>query len=284
MTELLTLEAGDLALSIDPQRGGRVCQLRFAERDLLTGPDIHPSNWGATFWTSPQADWGWPPVAAVDSEPYEVLRAAPDEVQLQSSEAAIGSRSVIVQKRFTVRRSGCFDAEYRIENRGSAPFPMACWEISRVIPGGLTFYPTGTSELTPIAPHGALSVKKADGMSYYDHGEFQPGRSLKLHADGQEGFVGQLWDDLLMLKLFEDSPAEMQAPGEGEVEIFANEDGRYVEVEVQGPYVSIPPGQSKPFVIRTHVAPAPEAVRGDRRELVACARERRRIFGEIERE
>jgi hypothetical protein len=152
-----------------------------------------------------------------------------------------------------------------IENRGEAAFRLASWEISRVAAGGVTFFPTGAAELTPVPPHFELVVEKAAETTFFDHARFEKGKHCKLHADGVGGYLAHLAGRLLILKIFADSTPEEQAPGEGECEIFAIDDGSYVEVEVQGPYDRIEPGESSSFVIRTAVVPLPEGLSPDDR-------------------
>jgi len=272
--ERLTVQSGPLVMTVLPGLGGRVLQWTYAGEPILSGPEAHADNWGATYWTSPQADWGWPPIVPVDSGPYEVLPAAAGQVALASGPAQIGQRRFRIEKRFSPGGPASIDTEYRIVNLGLDSFSMASWEISRVPPGGLTFFPTGSAVLTPIPPHGRLALENAGGVSFYEHAGFRTGESLKAHADGQEGLLAHFvrGPNLLVLKLFQDSPAVNQAPGEGEVELFANFDGRYVEVEVQGPYVSIAPGAASSFSVRTSIVPVPPAVAADRRALVALAR------------
>jgi hypothetical protein len=256
----LTVTSGLLSLTLEPALGGRITSLRRGGAELLVGRDVNPTNWGATYWTSPQADWGWPPLPGVDSEPYAVLEPAslpPGSVVLRSVPVELGERRFRIEKRFCPAPSDCIDARYRIENLGDAAFRMASWEISRVAAGGVTFFPTGQAELSPIAPHGPLEVEKRAGLSLYDHRRFELGTSLKLHADGQEGWLAHQAGGLLLLKLFADMPPARQAPGEGEIELFANLDGRYVEVEVQGPCDPIEPGGFREFAVRTHVAEVP---------------------------
>lgn len=276
MAQPLTLTSGNLTLQVDPSCGGRVVQLSYAGTPLLVGPDVNPTNFGATYWTSPQADWGWPPVRAVDEEPYEVRAVGPTTIHLRSGRVELGQRRFHIDKEFSVFREGCIDVAYGIENVGTTPFSMASWEISRVGPGGLTFFPTGELELSPISPHGEMSLEKHGAMSVYDHERFALGRSLKLHADGRDGFLAHLAREHLLLKLFRDSPASAQAPGEGEIELFANEDGRYVEVEVQGPYVELAPGGCSRFEIRTVVLPVPADQRKAREQLFDFARRQAR--------
>lgn len=277
MPTSLSLQSGRLSFTVLPEVGGRVQKCTFAGRELLSDPDANPDNWGATYWTSPQADWGWPPVPEVDSAPYAAATSS-GEIHLVGPPARLGARRFRIEKRFFVRAHESIDTEYRIVNLGDAPFAMASWEISRVLPAGLTFFPRGASMLTPIPPHAELVLTVDEGVSFYDHAAFEPGLSRKVHADGQEGFLAHVAQDtgegdLLLLKLFADSSPEEQAPGEGEVELFANFDGRYVEVEVQGTYDTIAPGQSSSFVVRTLVVPVPPGLRSDRRALVQWTRE-----------
>ena len=267
MSDALWVRSDSLEMEILPHLAGRVRGLFHRERNLLLGKDIHPENWGATFWTSPQSDWGWPPVTAIDGAAYEVLDAS-ESLSLRSDTADFGGRRLRIEKHFRPGPNSTIDTEYVIENCGDSEFSMASWEISRVPPGGLTFFPTGQSELTPVAPHFEIATEKVAGTTFYDHTSFEVGKCRKLHADGSGGYLAHLMDELLLLKIFEDSPASAQAPGEGECEIFANDDGKYVEVEVQGPYEAIPPGQARSFVVKTAVVMLPQGLkRSDRQGL-----------------
>jgi len=252
---LVTVQSGELSYEIDPIMAGRVTRMTYRGQELLVDAQVNPTNWGATYWTSPQADWGWPPVPEVDSLPYEVA-ALGKGWELSSQVATIGPRVLQIKKHF---RPGphphTIDVSYGIVNRGDRAFSMANWEIARVPPGGLTFFPTGSHELTPIAPHAALHLEKRLGCSFFDHRQFSPGLSRKLHADGQGGFLAHATGSHLILKMFADTTFEQQAPGEGECEIFANLDGKYVEIEVQGAYVAIAPGQRHDFLVRTAIIP-----------------------------
>jgi hypothetical protein len=271
---VLSLESGDLKFEIAPALAARVTRMLYANRDLLVGPDTHPDNWGATFWTSPQCDWGWPPVAEVDSEPYEQNSLA-QGWELTSPLARIGERVFRVVKRFIPGpKEQSIDTCYTIVNCGNVPFGMASWEIARVFPKGITFFPSGRAELSPVEPHHLLPTQKLLGHTIYDHRAFVPGKSLKLHADGERGFLAHATGEHLILKLFRDTLPEQQAPGEGECEIFAQFDGSYVEIEVQGSYAMIQPGESHDFSVRTVVVRIPEQITlGDFEALSSYANE-----------
>src|SRR5215471_14365094 len=152
------LEAGDAALEVDPSKAGRITALRLGGRNLLTGPDVDAGNYGSTFWTSPQSQWGWPPVPEIDSAPFAAAIEGDAVVMRGPVSAAL---AVSVDKRFSTDAArGAFRLEYRIQNRGAAPTRLAPWEITRVAPGGLTFYPTGTG----IFPPSNLAVREAAGV------------------------------------------------------------------------------------------------------------------------
>lgn len=259
------LEARSLRASIDPSVAGRVATLSYEGRSLLIGPDVHPENWGSTYWTSPQSDWGWPPPPAIDHAPYEVLSL--DPLLLRGPVAELCETRVQLSKTFLPERThDALDIVYSLENVGGRSLCVAGWEISRVAAGGLTFFPSGETEISPVAPHGLLVLHREAGHSFYHHTAFVLGTSVKVNADGREGYLAHVTAAdadgrrMLFLKLFPDtSPAE-QAPGEGEVEIFANEDGRYVEIEVQGGYDRILPGQRSELRVRWLVRTLPRDV------------------------
>ncbi len=260
----LVLEFGDTYVSIRPSLGGRVTSLRQAGTEILAGPAIHPDNWGSTYWTSPQSDWDWPPVAAIDNEPYQATVTGPS-VSLSSAPAdvgeEVGGKNVTVQKRFTadlVREA--IDVEYTLTNVGSSAISLASWEISRVPGGGLTFYPTGDQELTPIAPHEALPVTHLNQITWFDGASFSTGQNSKLNADGKGGWLAHVAGGVLFLKTFTDLPVSSQVPGEGEVEIYAHGTGSYVEVENQGPAVTIQPGASSTYGVTWLVRKVPAGV------------------------
>jgi hypothetical protein len=47
-------------MMIDPALGGRVTELKFNGKNLLTTKEVHPIFWGSTLWPSPQKIWGGP--------------------------------------------------------------------------------------------------------------------------------------------------------------------------------------------------------------------------------
>lgn len=226
----------DLALEVDARTGGRVTALRLAGRNLLTGRDVDAGNFGSTFWTSPQSVWGWPPVAEIDHAPYRASVVGRSIVMRSAHSASLG---IEVEKILSGDRArGAILFEYRIHNLGQAPLQTAPWQITRVAPGGLTFYPSGEGHFAPSNLH----VREEDGVTWFDYDKSKITGDQKLFADGREGWLAHVDRDALLVKTFPAAPRAAHAPGEAQIEIYANPAHTYVEVEVQGAYETIPPG------------------------------------------
>jgi hypothetical protein len=233
---LFTLEMDDLHLEIDAARGARVTALRLAGRNLLVGPEVDTINFGSTFWTSPQALWGWPPVVEIDDAPYAAARDGEAIVMRGPASDALG---VSVEKTFSVDRArGAFVLAYRIVNETASAVRCAPWEVTRVQPNGLTFFATGSGTYAPTD----LPARELDGVTWVHHDATVIAGHQKLYADTSEGWIAHVDGDVLFLKTFELVPRAAQAPGEAQVEIYASSLHRYVEVEQQGAYAEIPPG------------------------------------------
>jgi hypothetical protein len=232
------LEVGDAALEIDPAVGARITGLLVGGRNLLTGPEVDPGNYGSTFWTSPQSHWGWPPVIEIDSAPYGASVDGPTLILRGPASARLG---VAVEKRASCDGArGAFRLEYRIANVADAPVQMAPWEVTRVAPGGLTFYPTGTGSFPPSN----LAVREAGGVTWFAYDAAAITSDQKLFADGREGWIAHLDGDVLFVKVFAPVARAEHAPGEGQIEIYANPGHTYVEVEQQGAFATILPGSA----------------------------------------
>ena len=233
--------AGDLLLEVDPNAGGRVTVFAIAGKNLLIGPEIDPKNYGSTFWTSPQSDWGWPPIAEIDNLPYAARVVGSTLVLTGPTSRQLG---VSVTKIFTVdAETASARIEYIVHNRGNAPCMLAPWEVSRVRVDGLTFFPTGEGEYRYAAV--PLRTQDAAGMTWFDYRAASIETDSKFFADGRRGLLFHVTSEaVLFVKRFADAPAAERAPGQGEIEIYANAAHTYVELENQGPYRAIAPGES----------------------------------------
>src|SRR5579884_781828 len=139
---LIALALDDARLEVNPNAGGRVTSLRLGDSEILSGSDADANNYGSTFWTSPQADWSWPPPAEIDHGIYTFAWDGGALVLTGECSRLLGVR---VTKRLSVDRAReAFVLEYSIHNMTPTPKAYAPWEVSRVRPGGLTFFPAAS--------------------------------------------------------------------------------------------------------------------------------------------
>jgi hypothetical protein len=260
------LEAAGIAFEVDAECGGRIVEFSFEGRNVLfEGPA--DGNDGSTFWTSPQAVWSWPPPSELDRDPYEIRRANAGGVTLASRPSTAVGMSV--EKNFAMASDGSVTIDYRIKNeahdvRGAAP-----WEITRVHLSGVSFFPRGASvHASPRLP--SPSYSESEGFVWVEHASHQ-GEDRKLHADGPGGWLAHADGGLLFVKTFESILAEAQAPGESMVEIFVSGSAPYVELEEQGAYEKLEPGQSLSWRVVWRLATVTDHQRTSRSELVKAA-------------
>ncbi len=243
--DLLVLELGDTYFAVKPGFGARITSFQLAGTELLAGTAADAENFGSTFWTSPQSDWGWPPPAAVNHGAYTYSLEG-NTIVLQSGTATVNGKQLTITKRISPDfEREAIDIEYSINNTGSSAYSLAGWEVSRVPNGGLTFFANvdADHEFTP-GGSSALPVTHQNDVTWYDNAATPATTNSKVHADRDGGYMAHVAGGILYLKIAADVPLANQAPGEGDAEIFANGSGKYVEVENQGPYTSIAPGTS----------------------------------------
>jgi hypothetical protein len=230
------LAFADVSFEVDAKVGGRITALRLGSRNLLTGPEVDPGNYGSTFWTSPQAVWGWPPIPEIDNAPYKVKTVKPGELMLRGPTSP--TLGVSVDKRFVADpAAGAIRQTFTIHNHGKAPVTTAPWQITRVAAGGLTFFPSGAGTFAPSN----LTVQSALGVTWYAFDPTEVTGHHKLFADGAEGWLAHVDRDALLVKTFAPVARSLHAPGEAQIEIYASPAHNYVEIEPQGAYETIAP-------------------------------------------
>jgi hypothetical protein len=194
--------------------------------------------YGSSFWPSPQKDWDWPPPPELDALPWKVSIEGRVLVLESGVSEKLGLSAT--QRIEAVPEKGAVRIELALHNRGSAPRSVAAWQNTRTRPGGLTFYPS----TSPALPPSAFPLDPQGEIAWFDHDPRTNERKGKLFADADEGWIAHVDGDLLFVKVFPPVPRAKQAPGEAEVEIYVDPAGGFVEVEQQGPYDVINPGQA----------------------------------------
>jgi hypothetical protein len=222
-------------MTIDAGRGGRIVEFARGGHDVLLSSEVHSALYGSTLWTSPQADWNWPPVAAFDEDAYQV-ELTEDTAVLRSGPSSL--LDVSLEKCFQpLETSRAIRVSYAIVNVSDEPVTYAPWEVTRVPAGGLTFFAEGETVLETSD----LDVTSQDGHLWYASPAQALDSSQKLFADGR-GWIAHARAGHLLVKSHPDIAPGDFAPNHAEVEVYADPTGSYVELERQGRYQSIAPG------------------------------------------
>jgi hypothetical protein len=271
----VTFTWGDRTLVVDGTTGARVTSLKAAAAEMLVPASTNASNddfknnYGSTFWTSPQTDWNWPPVVAIDSGAYTVtVDAGTSSATFKSASATVGTKNVTIEKKVSVDSTkDVITIDYSIAAVGSS-VSMAPWEITRVKQGGLTFFMTGTKDFQPgTLP--LLTLTKMASASWFQHAASSA--EGKTSAETAEGWLAHAdpTTQLLLIKSFENIAATDTEPNSGEVEIYASPPAKaaappepalvpYVEVENQGKLSTIAAGMSAKYTVHWLLRPIPE--------------------------
>ena len=238
------VSAGPLRMTIDTGAGGRIVSLKYGDVEMLSQTKM-PESFGSTFWTSPQKEWNWPPVPEIDKYPYEVETEAPSLSIIGSVAEKLGLR---VRKKFDadLRRHAIL-VTYEIINAGKVAHRVAPWEITRVPNEGTAFFDAPAESITP---GGLMPFVQDSGLQWLAFDVTNENR--KINADGK-GWLAYLNNGLILLKEFDDLKAGQPAPGEAEIQVYINRGKTYVELESQGAYTTLQPGESLSWSVRWSV-------------------------------
>ena len=271
--EKYVLSVQDLSMTVDAGHGGKILSFKLGEQEVLAqnpaaapqpAPQgegqprrrfFNPNSYGSTFWTSPQAEWNWPPVPEYDSLPYtaevkdgpvKVVDVAIPALFLEGQVSKYGYR---VCKVFTVDPSDlAFVVTYSIVNESGETRKIAPWQISRVPNGGLLEFDAKPEGVTPAdlmkvtfgEERATLEVDVAD-------------QNRKINVDGK-GWLNFRDNGLVLTQRFPDIAPEAAAPGEAEIQVYIDARKSFVEIEAQGPYTELQPGEKLDWTVRWYLA------------------------------
>ena len=241
-----SISVGDVTLVVDAGNGAKILSYKLGDKELLNQGRF-PNSFGSTFWTSPQNEWNWPPVAEYDTKPYAAeIRDGALYLTGEKSER-FGYR---VRKRFAADpKDGAIVITYTIVNESGEVRQVAPWEISRVPNGGLVFFQAKAVE--PANRMTGLPFTFEKKAAWYVMDEDRANR--KVNADGR-GWLAVLNEEgLLFIKKFQDLKEGQAAPAEAEIQIYANTGKTFLEIENQGAYTTLQPGASLDWTVRWYL-------------------------------
>jgi hypothetical protein len=250
-----TITMGTVVLEVGTDQAGMITAFSIDGTNFLVSNNA--SN-GSVFWTAPQSDWDWPPPDEQYTSTYTASSA--NNVLTLTSPVGPVTKLSITKKIWGNVANQAVTIEYTIKNNGTAETKKAPWEITRVYPGGLTFFPNADEPVVLPGTSGsflAVPFTTAAGAAWWKYQKSQFTQDIKGGAAASEGWAAQINcgsgleqacpttgasanKSIIMIKQWK--PTTTEAPEEKEVEIYANAGHNYVEFEQQGDYQTIPAG------------------------------------------
>ena len=241
-----SISNGDVTLTVDAARGAKILSFQYQGKEVLSQSQ-RPNAFGSTFWTSPQSEWNWPPVPEYDSRPY---KAEQKNGALVLTGPTSEKFKYHITKEFKADPAdGAIVVTYSITNDAAVERKVAPWEISRVDNGGVIFFDAPSETITP---QGLMPFSFEYGATWYQCDEARANR--KINADGT-GWYAYANNGLLFLKRFNDLGPTCPAPQEAEIQVYVNAGKTYIELEAQGAYTSLKPGESLSWTARWYLLP-----------------------------
>lgn len=240
-----TLKVGEVTMVVDAANGARITSYRLGETEILSQIDV-PNQYGSTFWTSPQKEWNWPPVREHDMAAYEVKEEGGAIVMTSQLSEKLPMRIV---KKFEVDEAdNCIVVTYSIINESDAERKVAPWEISRVLAKGSIYFEANVDKITPA---GLMPFVQKNELAWYDIDHVE-GRNRKINSDGT-GWLKFTNGELTLTKKFQDLTPEQPAPDEAEIQVYVHQGDAYVELESQGAYTTLQPGEKLDWAVRWYL-------------------------------
>jgi len=270
---IFEVKAGKTAMKISVH-GGRIISFKYCGNEILTQSSEH-ANFGSTLWTAPQSDWGWPPFAVLDSIEYlaeqkgDLLKmiSQPDPIsgfQIEKTWQPVGDHSIRI--------------EYLIRNISTKPKAVGPWDVTRVPCGGIAFYPDGGKAKVPESN---LKIDlQQEGINWISIDKNPIPDHKKLFSTAQEGWLGYGYNGMLFIKQFPDTKPGNYSPQQGEIEIYVDKGKNYTELENQGVYQSLKPGESLEYSETWTLMPIPENVKIEIGNPKLCAIVRKLMMSE----
>ena len=271
--EKYVVSVQNLSLTVDAAHGGKILSFKLGDQEVIAqnpaaAPQpapaegqpprrrfFNPNSYGSTFWTSPQKEWNWPPVPEYDSLPYtaevkdgpvKVVDVAIPALFLEGQVSKYGYR---ICKIITVDPSDlAFIVTYSIVNESGETRKVAPWEITRVPNGGFLQFDAKPEGVTPAD---LMKVTFDDDMATLEVDVANENR--KINVDGK-GWLNFRDNGLVMTKRFPDIAQEDAAPGEAEIQVYIDARKSFVEIEAQGPYTELQPGEKLDWTVRWYLA------------------------------
>jgi hypothetical protein len=280
-----TLEFGNTKFTVDPAPGGRIIEYSLDGTNVLTNAMVNPSYWGSTFWTAPEGQWmtaavstagspGMMIVPGFDTLPYPMTVAADNSFSGSGPNLMFANMTFNITKKFSADLArGAINIVYSITNQGTNMMTIGHWEVTRVAPNGLTFFPAAAAGAMPaqIANPGVVNpcVTNMNGTVWLDHSKYVPGTPAqygKYSTDAGGGWIAHVIPgaagagDILLVKAFMQIPVNTAGTGHREVEVYYRQDRSYEEIEDHHSQATFTPQQKIDWPVTWYLRRLPTSV------------------------
>ncbi|MEM1136950.1 MAG: DUF4380 domain-containing protein, partial [Bacteroidota bacterium] len=222
---------------IKPSDGGKLVSLKYKGKEVLASKAADSVAYGSTFWPSPH-NWGWPPASEIDRDAYSSKLKENTLIMQGPVIQKMGLRFV---KEFTlIPEDTSLYFRYTIINTSEEVKSVAPWEVTRVPKGGLAFFPVSEN----YKSFENLNSGIKEDLYFCEVPTGYNGKSQKINFDASEGWLAYLRENTLFVKQVDNLNAEQIAPNEGDVELYIDDLSDYIELENQGIYTKLQPGDS----------------------------------------
>lgn len=252
------LKVGDAVMLVDASDGAKVVSLKLGEKEILA-QHVEPANgrfgnrfdYGSTFWPSPQEPWYWPPIKTYD---YDNYLTELTEKKLTATSGINERYPYRFIKEYSIdSRKQAFVITYTIENPNDSTISVAPWEITRVPNAGVFFFDAKKAD---ISPNDLIPTKYDFNYAWCEFSSATEQR--KIFVD-PKGWLAYSNNGFLLLKQFDDLHQGEAAPGESEMEVYIADGELFIELENQGAYATLQPGEKLTYTVRWYVRPTESA-------------------------
>lgn len=269
---MFTLNSGNMSMIIDGNTGSRIVSLKLDGAEILGSKNLNARYYGSSLWLSPEAIWR--AMGVIDVSPYKLGYFNDTDLLLKSNNDSINGFEV--SKKFHKNLADTsVTIEYTITSTSTKVQEVAPWEVTRVPTGGLVFFPKGSPGDIPVPNRRmpSLSVKDSTGIIWYPH-DPSSSSAKKLFMDAGEGWVAYVRNRIVFIKKFPVIKSDQAAPGEKNVELYINRENTYMELENQGLYQKLAPGESLIYKVKWYARRLPAGLNAEtgNRALISYVR------------
>lgn len=236
---------GRSVMTIDAANGARITSLRYDTAEVLSQNPM-PNMYGSTFWTSPQKDWNWPPIHEHDMGGYAVEEERGRYVMTSPLSQKMPVRITKIFQLSSDKHG--FQITYRLKNEGSEARSVAPWEVTRVPGNGTVAFLCKAGDIWPA---GLMDFRQKGEEAVYAIDKVKSQRKVNANGTGYLRYTNA--EGVMLTKCFPDLKAGEAAPGEDEIQVYVHQDALYCELEEQGPYTLLQPGESMEWSVVWYV-------------------------------